>query len=359
MINRIKKERRVFNLEYLTTLLKKDNAILVCEYSKLNSDIKITFNCSCTTTVDKLFRDIAYYGGAYCKECTKKNKANKIKKTCMELYGVDNPSYLEDIKKKKENTYMKHYGDHPKRIKEVQDKYVQTCLERYGCINSAQTDNVKNKIKDTFDKKYNGHTMFNQDIKNKVKDTCFKKYGGHPMCNETIKNKIKEACFKKYGGYPIQTQEVRNKIIITNLNKYGCHPSQTPEIMDKIMKSSMSYKKYEMPSGDIRHTQGYEPFALNILLKEYNEKQIKTERNDMPNITYTFNNKTKRYFPDIYIPDKNLIIEVKSEWIYNKQLELNRAKEKYTKEYGYTYEVWIFDRKGNRNIKSDDYLSFR
>lgn len=328
----IKKEKKVFNLEYLTTLLKRDNAILVGEYSKLNSGIKITFNCSCKTLVDKLFIDIAYYAGAYCKECTKKNKAIKIKKTCMKLYGVDNPSYLEDIKKKKENTYMVHYGDHPKRIKEVQDKYVQTCLERYGCINSAQTDDVKKKIKESFDEKYNGHPMFNEDIKNKVKETCF----------------------KKYGGYPSQSEEVRNKARNTNLNKYGCHPSQTPEVMDKIIKSSKSYKKYKMPSGEIRNTQGYEPFALDILLQRYNEEQIKSERNDMPNITYTFNNKSKRYFPDIYIPDMNLIIEVKSEWIYNKQLELNKAKEKYTKEYGYNYEVWIFDRKGNRHINSDE-----
>jgi len=350
----IKKEKKVFNLEYLTTLLKRDNAILVGEYSKLNSGIKITFNCSCKTLVDKLFIDIAYYAGAYCKECTKKNKAIKIKKTCMELYGVDNPSYLEDIKKKKENTYMVHYGDHPKRIKEVQDKYVQTCLERYGCINSAQTDDVKKKIKESFDEKYNGHPMFNDDIKNKVKETCFKKYKGHPMRNEDVKNKVKETCFKKYGGYPAQSEEVRNKSRNTNLNKYGCHPSQTPEVMDKIIKSSKSYKKYKMPSGEIRNTQGYEPFALDILLQKYNEEQIKTERNDMPNITYTFNNKSKRYFPDIYIPDMNLIIEVKSEWIYNKQLELNKAKEKYTKECGYNYEVWIFDSKGNININSDE-----
>ena len=105
-----------------------------------------------------------------------------------------------------------------------------------------------------------------------------------------------------------------------------------------------------MPSGEIRNIQGYEHFALDILSKEYNEEQIKTERNDMPIINYIFNDKTKRYFPDIYIPHKNTIIEVKSKWIYNKQLELNKIKEKYTKESGYLYEVWIFDVKGNRTI---------
>ena len=113
-------------------------------------------------------------GGAFCKECTKINKTNKIKKTCMELYGVCNPSCLDEIKKKKENTYIEKYGDHPKRVKEVQDKYINTCLEKYGCVNSAQSENVKKKIKEIFDEKYNGHPMLNEDIKNKVKETCFR-----------------------------------------------------------------------------------------------------------------------------------------------------------------------------------------
>jgi hypothetical protein len=274
-----KKETRQFNLSYLNELLNRDKASLVGEYVILNGNIRITFKCVCNNEHNKLFREISYYGGAYCKECTKQNKTTKIKQTCIETYNVENPSQLEEIKKKKEKTYMDNYGDHPKRVKEVQDKYVQTCLKRYGCINSAQTDDVKNKIKETFDEKYNGHPMFDEDIKNKVKNTCF----------------------KKYGGYPAQSEEVRKKTELTNFNKYGCHPSQVPEIMDKIIKKSKSYKKYKMPSGDIRNIQGYEHFALDILLKEYNEEQIKTERIDMPNIKYTFNNKNKRYFPDIYI----------------------------------------------------------
>lgn len=324
----LKKEVRQFNLSYLNELLNRDKASLVGEYLTLHGGIRITFKCICNNEYNKLFRDISYYGGAFYKECTKKNKSKKIKQTCMELYNVENPSQLEDIKKKKEETYMENYGDHPKRTKEVQDKYVQTCIKRYSCINSAQADYVKKKIKQTFDEKYNGHPMFDENIKNKVKDTCF----------------------KKYGGYPAQSEEVRNKTELTNLNKYGCHPSQTPEIMDKIIKSSKSYKKYKMPSGNIRNIQGYEHFALDILLKEYNEEQIKTERNDMPDIKYKYNDKSKRYFPDIYIPDSNLIIEVKSEWIYKKQIDLNKTKETYTKECGYKYEVWIFDKKGNRKI---------
>lgn len=101
-----------------------------------------------------------------------------------------------------------------------------------------------------------------------------------------------------------------------------------------------------MPNGEIRDVQGYEPFALDILLKEYNEEQIVTDRDKMPIIKYNNNNKIKRYFPDIYIPHKNLIIEVKSKWIYNKQLDINKIKEEITKEMGYNYEVWFFNPKG-------------
>jgi hypothetical protein len=322
----LKKEVRQFNKSYLDELLARDNSKLIGEYPKLNSNIKILFQCGCNNNYEKIFHSIAYYGGAYCKECTIKNKAKKYKETCNKLYNVDNISQLSEIKKKKEETGFKNYGDHPKRTKEVQDKYINTCLKRYNCINSAQTEEIKNKIKNTFNEKYNGHPMYNDEVKNKVKETCKSIYNGHPMNNDEVKNKVKEMF----------------------IEKYGCHPCQTSEVMEKIVKTSKSYKKFTMPSGAIRNIQGYEPFALNILLKEYNEEQIKSERKDMPIIKYTFNDISKRYFPDIYIPDKNLIIEVKSQYIYNKQLELNKVKEKFTKDAGYDYEVWIFDSKGNK-----------
>lgn len=57
------KDKRSFNLEYLNKLLINDNAKLIGEYPKLNSEITIRFICSCNNEVDKLFKNIAYYGG--------------------------------------------------------------------------------------------------------------------------------------------------------------------------------------------------------------------------------------------------------------------------------------------------------
>lgn len=85
--------------------------------------------------------------------------------------------------------------------------------------------------------------------------------------------------------------------------------------------------------------QGYENVAIDELLKTYNENDI--ELDNIPKIPFD----NKWYFPDIFIPIKNLIIEVKSSYTYEKQLEKNLLKAKATIEFGYNYEIWICSNK--------------
>ena len=273
---------KIFNEDYLLELLNRDGAIHLDSPATLNGGITIHFECRCTSDVQKLFRDIAYYGGAFCKECVKKNTAMKIKETCVKRYSVINPSCIQEIKDKKEETSIKNYGMHPKKTEGVQAKYRQTCLERYNTDNTAKTIEVRDKIKETF----------------------IKKYGGHPMHNDIIKGKVRDTC----------------------LERYGCHPAQRLEIQEQIQKSGKTYKCYTMPSGEVRQIQGYEHFALDILVKEYTEEQIKSNRRDVPRILYKSNNKQRYYFPDIYLSHMNLIIEVKSTWIYKKKKKIIISK---------------------------------
>jgi len=385
---------RVFNKLYLLELLERDHAIYVSSPETLNGGKIVCFNCHCNKTVNKLFRDISYYGGAFCKECIKKNKPIKLKETCIKRYGVINPSCIQDIKDKKEETSIKRYGMHPKKTEEVQAKYRNTCLERYNTDNSAKTIEVKDKIKETFLEKYGGHPMYNEVIKEKVKETCLERYGGHQMKNDIIKEKVKETCLERYGGhqmkndiikekvketclerygcYPTQTQEVKDKIIETNLERYGVkygvqaqevkekiietnlerygvkNPQQSKEIQEKTQRSAKKFKSYIMPSGEIRKVQGYEPFALDILVKNYTEDQIKSDRRDVPRIPYESKHKQKYYFPDIYLPHINLIIEVKSSWTYHKDEAINKMKSEAVLSQGYQFEFWIFNSKGTR-----------
>lgn len=57
----------------------------------------------------------------------------KIKQTCLEKYGVENPFASEEIKEKIYQTNMEKYGVKiPTQNPEIQAKYKETCLEKYG-----------------------------------------------------------------------------------------------------------------------------------------------------------------------------------------------------------------------------------
>jgi hypothetical protein len=49
---------------------------------------------------------------------------------------------------------------------------------------------------------------------------------------------------------------------------------------------------------------------------------------------------------DIFIPKENRIIEVKSTWTFQKPDVL--LKQLAAKEMGYKYEIWVYDKKGNK-----------
>jgi hypothetical protein len=65
---------------------------------------------------------------------------------------------------------------------------------------------------------------------------------------------------------------------------------------------------------------------------------------------YYFNDMYIAYLPDIYIPNTHTIIEIKSEYIYKKELLQNIQKAKCCVILGYNFEFWIYDEKKNRRI---------
>jgi hypothetical protein len=104
-------------------------------------------------------------------------------------------------------------------------------------------------------------------------------------------------------------------------------------------------KDYIMPSNTIRRIQGYEHLALDELIKNnIKEDDIVTKRKEMPIINYYYilDKKNHRYFPDIWIKSENKIIEVKSAWIYKKDLVKNIMKALATRKLGYDFEFWIY-----------------
>lgn len=124
-----------------------------------------------------------------------------------------------------------------------------------------------------------------------------------------------------------------------------------PEYFDNLISKFYKHKEYVCPSGNKILYQGYENLALDelLLIKNLNENDIIMGVKNVPKIIYIDeNNKERHHFVDIYIPSQNKCIEVKSLWTFKKPNVL--LKQKYAKEKGYDYELWVYDKKGNKTI---------
>jgi len=182
----------------------------------------------------------------------------------------------------------------------------------------------------------------------RAEDTMMEHYGTISILNvEEFRQKRINTCMDKYGvEYPLLSPVMVAKSKATCMKKYGVeNPMQNAEICEKSAKSQLKGSYYKFPSGNTEYVQGYEPMCLDMLLKEYDETEIKVKKSDMPVIMYFFKGKRRRYYPDIFIPKDNLLIEVKSEWTLDREANRNEAKFLATVGEGYSCHVHVFDPK--------------
>ena len=66
----------------------------------------------------------------------------------------------------------------------------------------------------------------------------------------------------------------------------------------------------------------------------------------MTRIKYMYKNKLRPYYPYIWIPSENLLIEVKSTYTYHIDLIRNILKALSVRKMGINYEIWICNTKG-------------
>lgn len=122
------------------------------------------------------------------------NNRDKAKETCLEKYGVDNP--FKDIENITQS-YINSFGyDHPMHnpeikakvrskmdYKSIQEKVKKTCLDRYGVDNAFKAPHVKRKIIKTNNIKYKcNRPLQNNLIKAKMVDTNRGRYGVDYYC---------------------------------------------------------------------------------------------------------------------------------------------------------------------------------
>jgi hypothetical protein len=219
-----------------------------------------------------------------CKKC----KSTTYKLTCNKLYGVDNVSQIESVKQQKIETCNKNFGvNHPMQSKIVMNKSKQTLQDVYDVINISQVPEIKER------KRQKSLDVYGVDVVSKSKIVRRK------MSISYIKT-----CQRKYG--------VNSTMLIPGIRK-GWYKI-------KIYKNS-----------DLTYQTKYELHFIEFC--NINNIEIK---NGIP-IPYKINDENHTYYPDFYIPKYNLIIEIKSDYTYEKYKIRNLIKMEYTLKNNYNY----------------------
>jgi len=231
---------------------------------------------------------------------------------------------------------------------------------------AANNERRNNQITQTNKEKYGNMNFWGSKIhQENLKKSCLEKHGKEQyFSTEDFKEKSEKTSLEKYGTKrPIQSTEVREKLSSSlkkidreafekkrkenSIKKYGVdHHMKNLEIFERQQKNSYYFKDYVMPSGKIVRIQGYEGKALDELLKIHKEDEIIVSNSEifklLGAIEYEHDGKLHRYFPDIYIPKLNLIIEVKSTRTFSVNKKKNLLKRKAVEDKGIKFQFWIY-----------------
>ncbi len=272
----------------------------------------------------------------YCsKRCMGKDadfqiyRNNKVMESNINKYGVHNWKKTENGKQSSVNMWKKRTDIQKKNIQ--QQKEI-SYMNNYGVINPMQDEIIANK----------------QQLSNIL--TLNKLYGvSHNMhipetCRISKENREK-TMIKKYGvkssfDIPSVMHKAINASKQTIIKRYGVDSViKIPGVMDKIMNNKYKRTTYTLPSGRVVLLQGYEPKFLDFVFEnnvlDENDIIYKVEP-----ISYYFNNKAHKYYPDFFIPKLNLIIEIKSDYILKIQgIEKQKCKENGCLNKGFKYSL--------------------
>jgi hypothetical protein len=323
---------------------------IVTAEEEYEEDRRIFAMCPAEHGVVEVKLDSLRDGSQCCKKCSQE----KQKMTMVTRYGVENASHSKVLMDKAKATNLERYGvENAAQSEAIKEKKKQACLENWGVDHPMKTEELKEKKKQTTLEKYGvENPMQDKEVQERNKATCMENFGvEYTFQSEVIRDKIKATNMERLGvEYPFQSEKVLQKFRENSLKKWGTeHPMQHPEVFQRMVAASLSYKSYIFPSGKEGHIQGYENFCLDDLFKkeDYSEEDVTNDSSQIPEIWYFYENKHKRYYPDIFIISENRIIEVKSEYTFKLDNEKNVAKAKSCIKLGYEFEFRIYDAKGN------------
>lgn len=379
---RCSKKRERVPWSTIKETIEKDGCILTTkeeEYRNNEQKLRVICYCGLKDQIETNFPVSLkeFRTGKRCPFCLKSRREAVF----MKFYGVKNPAQHRPFMEKAEETRLRKFGvRHVMQRPEFVARAQATNLEKYGLKYAFMSQETHEEIVRTMFKKYGrgcflGTKEFKAELVKRYGEDCFtrtkeykaimmEKFGQeyYAQSVDYKKNmlekfgseqvfgteKFKAIMMERYGvEHALQSPVIMARWKESVMKHFGVeHPMQHPEIFEKWVASSYKTKTFVSHSGKEFLCQGFEPFCIHDLLEKegYSEDDIAT-RGILP-VPYFFE-KNRVYFPDIYIEKENRLIEVKSEWTLEKDLEKNYAKIRACEELGFDVELRVYDKKGS------------
>ena len=346
-----------YDRESLINFCDNRDVVLDTIPDECNRETRVGGPClteGCDDCFEKTIRSLFGEGGPYCETCT---KINRIKKTLttqnmeiktdpviydyklLQSLDIKNVHYIGTLNRDTPiggdcqienccNRFLKPFRD----VREKGGPFCTTCSKKNGKIKAFKTQNIEFNGEVTF---WNEELLQSLDIKNL-------KYNGVLNRDTPI-------------GGDCRTENCCNRFLkpfrTLYENDVPCCKICTKRVsMSRSKKARFKKKEFKTPGGQTWYLQGYEPLAAPKLIKEYGEENIIAAIEGdrcVPAIPwFDEDGGEHHYFCDFFIPNLNLIIEVKCTWTEEQNDDKIKRTRKASNELGYDFRLIVLNGKG-------------
>ena len=349
--------------ESLINFCDKNGVVLDVLPDECNRETRVSGPCitkGCDDCFEKTIRSLFGEGGPYCETCSKINgKIKAFKKQNIEFNGevtiwdeellqsldIKNVHYVGTLNRdtpirgdcQKENCC----NQFRKPFRDVQKKggpFCTTCSKINRVMKALTTQNIEIKTDPVI---YN-YKLLERIIKTRKLHINLSMYKDEYLSRESI---IKGWCI-----IPNCPNMFEKNFRSLYENDVPCCKICTKRvIMSRSKKARFKKKEFKTPGGQTWYLQGYEPLAAPKLIKEYGEENIIAAIDGdrcVPAIPwFDEDGKEHHYFCDFFIPNLNLIIEVKSTWTEEQNDDKIKRTRKASNELGYDFRLIVLNGK--------------
>ena len=330
----------------------------------LNRDTPIGGDCqieNCCNRFLKPFREVREKGGPFCTTCSKINGKIKAFKTQNVEFNGEVTIWNEELL---QSLYIKNvhydgilnrdtliggdcqiencYGCFSKSFRDVQEKggpFCTTCSKINRVKKMLTTQNIEIKTEPVI---YD-YKLLERIIKTRKLHINLSRYKGKYLSRESL---IKGMCIT-----PNCPDMFEKNFRSLYENDVPCCETCTKRVrMSRSKKARFEKEEFKTPGGQTWYLQGYESLVAPELIKEYGEENIIAAvvgDRRVPAIPWFDEDGGKHhYFCDFFIPNLNLIIEVKSTWTEEQNDDKIKRTRKASNELGYDFRLIVLNKAG-------------